>query len=70
MRYGPNGGLVRILCLLSSAFWFLLWLGATVGAFAPHARAWAHSFLWFRTGALFAAWAGIFAWKALEPPRR
>ena len=70
MRRTPNGCLVRAFCLIWSAFWFLLWLSATVGLVPPHARAWGHSLMWFRTGALFAAWAGVFAWKALEPPRR
>lgn len=70
MKFGPNGYLLRVLCLIWAAFWFLLWIGTTIVSLAPHTRLHSHSFLWFRTGALMAAWAGLFAWKALEPPRR
>ncbi|HEY3411853.1 MAG TPA: hypothetical protein VGM51_02235 [Armatimonadota bacterium] len=61
---------MRFLCLIWSALWFIFWFGTAIVPLNPHARAWEQSLAWFRTGALFAAWAGIFAWKALERPGR
>jgi hypothetical protein len=59
---------LRRACLAWMAAFFLAWLSMTVAVLVRQARAEPSASVWYRTGALLAAWAGFFAWKALERP--
>lgn len=64
----PRRHLLRILCLSWSAAWAIVWVLMTAHVLLPHSGAEQPSNLWFRTAALLCAWAGLFAYKALDPP--
>lgn len=63
----PHHNLLRILCACWASAWGLVWVAMTVVSLLPRIHGEPSDAL-FRTGALLSAWAGLFAWKALQPP--
>lgn len=64
----PRRNLLRTVSLCWAAVWGLVWAALTAVSLSPRFHA-DPSDIFFRTGALVSAWAGLFAWKALQPPQ-
>jgi hypothetical protein len=64
----PASNWVKTFWLTWAAAWGIAWALMTIAAFTQHAQAGPATDPWFRTGALLFAWAGMFAWKGLQPP--